>query len=137
MVKLGIIADTHVPDRARGVPEALCSTFREAGVSAILHAGDICIPSILQELEKIAPVYAVRGNRDIYYLRNLPIQLSLEFEGVPIGLVHGHGKLASYMLDKVDHLRHGVRVERYQNRVLQAFPDAKLVVFGHLHRRIH
>jgi hypothetical protein len=54
---LGIISDTHGLVR----PEL----FRElAGVDMIVHAGDIGKPAVLEELKRIAPVIAVRGNVD-------------------------------------------------------------------------
>lgn len=136
-MKLGILSDTHVPDRAKRLPERLCALFRSAGVDVILHAGDICVPSVLEQLTEVAPVYAVRGNRDIYALHELPEKLSLEFDGVRVGLIHGHGRLFQYLLDKADWVRRGIQEDRYRQRALQAFPDAHLVIFGHLHRRIH
>jgi len=56
-VKLGIISDTHGLLR----PEVLPAL---AGVDRILHCGDVGKFSILAELEKIAPVTAIRGNVD-------------------------------------------------------------------------
>jgi hypothetical protein len=56
-MKLGVISDTHGLLRPEAI-EAL------AGVSQIIHAGDIGNPEILTKLERIAPVTAVRGNMD-------------------------------------------------------------------------
>ena len=56
-MKLGIISDTHGLLR----PEVLPSL---AGVDRILHCGDVGRPSVLEALEKIAPVTAIRGNVD-------------------------------------------------------------------------
>jgi hypothetical protein len=56
-MKIGVISDTHGLLR-REVAPAL------AGVERILHLGDVGKPAILQELEKIAPVTAIRGNVD-------------------------------------------------------------------------
>lgn len=56
--KIGLISDTHGLMR----PEAF---DRLAGVDLILHAGDIGKPSIIRELESIAPVVAVIGNTDV------------------------------------------------------------------------
>ena len=64
MIRLGVISDTHIPDRARRLNERVIPVFREAGVSAILHAGDVSTPRVLKQLEEVAPVYATRGNRD-------------------------------------------------------------------------
>ena len=64
MITLGVVADTHVPDRARQINPDLLRVLRQAQVQAILHAGDVCSQVVLDQLGQIAPVYAVRGNRD-------------------------------------------------------------------------
>jgi hypothetical protein len=56
-VKIGVISDTHGLLRPEVGPAL-------AGVERILHLGDVGKISILRELEKIAPVTAVRGNVD-------------------------------------------------------------------------
>ena len=56
-MKIGIISDTH--DFLR--PEAVSIL---SGVDAIFHAGDISSQGILDQLQAMAPVYAVRGNAD-------------------------------------------------------------------------
>jgi putative phosphoesterase len=133
MIVLGVIADTHVPDRAAGLKPGVLPIFRQAGVQAILHAGDVCIPAVLAELETVAPVYAVRGNRDWVYLKDLPFQRRLTFGGVKIGLAHGHGNLSSYVKDKLHHLVYGLDEERYFKRMLATFPNMDVIVFGHMH----
>jgi putative phosphoesterase len=133
MVILGIISDTHVPDRARQVNPAAIEIFRHAGVDFILHAGDICTLSVISQLEELAPVYAVRGNRDWPALRSVPKIQALEFEGVKVGLLHGHGSLVRYVQDKGSSLLLGLRPGRYLRRALAAFPEARVVVYGHTH----
>jgi putative phosphoesterase len=133
VVSLGILSDTHVPDRVRGLKPAVISIFREERVNAILHAGDISQPGVLAQLQEIAPVYAVRGNRDWPQLHMLPTTLLLEFEDVKVGLTHSHGSLGVYLLDKVRSLVQGGQSERYLRRALSTFPQAKVVVFGHTH----
>jgi hypothetical protein len=56
-MKIGIVSDTHGLVR----PETVAAL---AGVERILHLGDVGKHSVLEELEKIAPVTAVRGNID-------------------------------------------------------------------------
>ncbi len=56
-MRVGVISDTHGLLRAEAV-EAL------AGVDLILHAGDVGDALILEELGRIAPVTAIRGNVD-------------------------------------------------------------------------
>ena len=133
MIILGVLADTHVPDRARGLNPKVAEVFREAGVHAILHAGDISIPSVLEELTSIAPVTAVQGNRDWYRLSELPGKQSLSFEGVSVGLIHGHGSLKDYLIDKAHYLIYGIQEEVYIRRVMGVFPQAQVIVYGHTH----
>lgn len=59
VIRAGLISDTH----GRLDPRAL-DVFREAGVSAIFHAGDVGRVDVLWELEAVAPVTAVLGNVD-------------------------------------------------------------------------
>jgi hypothetical protein len=56
-MKIGVISDTHGLLRPEVAPAL-------AGVERILHLGDVGKISILRELEKIAPVTAIRGNVD-------------------------------------------------------------------------
>ena len=56
---IGVISDTHGLLR----PEALVAL---AEAEHILHAGDVGNIEILDELRKIAPVTAIRGNVDVY-----------------------------------------------------------------------
>ena len=141
---IGVIADTHVPDRARSLPPQVEAIFRQAGVQVILHAGDLIHPRVLRQLEALAPTYAVRGNRDIYLLRHLPRQRVFtlsELSGQPIppehdltlGLIHGHGTLREYLHDKLTHFLRGVPFRRFEERALRAFPQAQVVIFGHIH----
>ncbi|GHD62646.1 phosphoesterase [Thalassobaculum fulvum] len=57
MLTIGVVSDTHGLLR----PEAAA---RLAGVAHIVHAGDIGRPEVIAELERIAPVTAIRGNVD-------------------------------------------------------------------------
>jgi len=79
---IGLISDTHGLLR----PEAVRAL---AGVRHIIHAGDIGGPEILDELRKIAPVHAVRGNNDKgAWAAGIPLYLALELEGVSIHVLH-------------------------------------------------
>lgn len=57
MIRISLISDTHGLLR----PEAVAFL---RGSDAIIHAGDICDPDILESLATIAPLTAVRGNCD-------------------------------------------------------------------------
>jgi putative phosphoesterase len=89
-MKIGLVSDTHGLLR----PEVLPALH---GVEQILHLGDVGKPSILKELEKIAPVHAVRGNIDREGpCSRLPETDVLLFEGHYIYLLHD---LATLHLD--------------------------------------
>jgi len=57
VLRVGLISDTHGLLR----PEARAFL---RGSDCIVHAGDICDPAILDDLARIAPVTAVKGNCD-------------------------------------------------------------------------
>ena len=61
-MRIGLVADTHIPGAAAELPEQVAQAFR--GVDLILHGGDIYTPSVLDELERIAPVLAAKGDDD-------------------------------------------------------------------------
>lgn len=79
---IGIISDTH---------GSLGAQVRDALGSAdvILHAGDFDTPEILDQLQKLAPVIAVRGNMDYGSWANpLPVTDLVELGGVCLYLLH-------------------------------------------------
>ena len=78
---LAILSDTHGLLRPQ-VAEYLKTT------DAILHAGDINSPAILDQLKGFAPVYVVRGNNDKGWASHLPHDLTVTLEGVTFCLVH-------------------------------------------------
>ena len=137
MINLGVLSDTHIPERARELRPWILPLFRDVGVDAILHAGDICAPWVLDQLGQVAPVYAVQGNRDFALLRHLPLTLEMEFGGIKIGMLHGHGGFESYMADKLYIMVYGVRESRYVRRALATFPQAQVIVFGHTHQALN
>jgi len=108
-----VIADTHMPRRAKALPEGLLPHLERADL--ILHAGDLMDPALLDALAAYAPVHAVRGNMDLPEA-NLPETLELDLDGVKVAMIHdsGPGK--------------GRRA-----RMRRRFPDARVVVFGHSH----
>ena len=79
---IGVISDTHGLLR----PEVVGAL---QGVSLILHAGDVGKPEILDELSKIAPVKAVRGNVDRgVWAEQLPMTEVIEVGGVSFYMLH-------------------------------------------------
>ncbi|MGB3682157.1 MAG: metallophosphoesterase family protein [Rubrobacteraceae bacterium] len=108
-----VLADTHIPRRARALPEELLPYLGRAGL--ILHAGDLMDPALLDELAAYAPVKAVRGNLDPPDAR-LPETSEFEFGGAPVAMIHDSGP------------KKGRR-----SRMRRRFPEARVVVFGHSH----
>jgi putative phosphoesterase len=104
-LEVGVISDTHGLLR----PEALAAL---AGSQVILHAGDVGGNDVLEELSRIAPVLAVRGNTDGGWARLLPERRRLDLAEVPLLLLHDRSLLG------LDPAREGLA----------------LVVFGHSHR---
>jgi putative phosphoesterase len=81
-VRIGLISDTHNLIR----PEALQWL---GGCNAIVHAGDVCAPQVLEALARIAPVTAVRGNNDTgSWADALPGETTLAIAGITIHVVH-------------------------------------------------
>lgn len=85
---IGVISDTHIPERAIKIPEIVFELFKD--VDMILHAGDVVSPDVLKELEELAPTICVQGNMDSYHGLNLPRSEVITVEGHKIGLNHGH-----------------------------------------------
>ena len=84
---VGLISDTHIPDRAKEIPQKVFDAFSE--VDLILHAGDLTSLKVIEDLEKIAPVIAIQGNMDRVNGINLPVAKVIEAEGLKIGIAHG------------------------------------------------
>jgi uncharacterized protein len=108
-----VIADTHVPRRAKGLPAGLIPSLERADL--ILHAGDLMDPALLDELAEYASVKAVRGNLDPPSL-DLPQTLEFDFGGIRTAMIHDSG-----------------RKQGRRNRMRRRFPNARVVVFGHSH----
>jgi putative phosphoesterase len=86
--EVGLISDTHGLLR----PEALAAL---QGVDAIIHAGDIGAPQVVERLAQIAPVTAVRGNNDRgAWAEKLAATETLEIGGVRLYVLHDVKELA-------------------------------------------
>lgn len=89
-MRIGVISDTHMPMRAKNLPQALVNGLQ--GVDYILHGGDWVSLAVAEELAKIAPVDGVAGNNDgDEIIARFGRQKILTFEGYQIGMVHGDG----------------------------------------------
>lgn len=90
---LGIISDTHAYESSkRQVPPEVYDLFRRAGVTLILHLGDVNVRHVLDELAEIAPILAVRGNNDDDELfETLPERIEFSIGAFRFGMLHGDG----------------------------------------------
>ena len=115
-VRVAVLADTHAPRRWKSCPPPVAAHLR--GADLILHAGDVCTASVLEELSAYAPVHAVRGNNDGPDVASwgAPDALELDLGGLRVAMIHDSGQAAG-------------RPARLRRR----FPGAGLVVFGHSH----
>jgi putative phosphoesterase len=120
-----VLSDTHIRrgsvHSARGAARALARLPHAAyhhleRADVILHAGDVLVGEVLDELRGFAPVHAVLGNNDHELFGVLPETRSLELDGVRIAMIHDSGPSTG-------------RAGRMRRR----FPDADVVVFGHSH----
>jgi len=130
VTRIGLIADTHVPERCRSLPSSLTRIF--AGVDLILHAGDVGRVEVLRTLEYIAPVLAVRGNDEpVETLQALPACRLLERDGRRILLIHGDNSdpAVESRLRRED--RWAAKLEYWADRGRREHAD--LVVYGHTH----
>ncbi len=116
MVRVVVVSDTHAPRFWKACPPGLIPQLKRAEL--ILHAGDVCVPSVLDTLAEYAPVRVVLGNNDGADVAawGAPETAEFEIDGLRVAMVHDSGQ------------RDG-RLARLRRR----FPSADLVVFGHSH----
>ncbi|HST70887.1 metallophosphoesterase family protein [Kocuria sp. U4B] len=116
MTRLLLLADTHVPKRARDLPEQVWRAVDDADV--VLHAGDWVDVATLDRLqERAARLVGVWGNNDGPALRaRLPEIARETIGGVRLGMVHETGGAPGR-----------------EARMDRAFPDLDVLVFGHSH----
>ena len=130
-VRIGLISDTHMPERWAALPTAVFRLFKD--VDLLLHAGDVGELWVLDKLSAIAPIVAVHGNdetRDAQ--RELPYQQVITVAGQRILLWHSH------FSDRVDEMadRHmegtlRQKLGRMVGRAQRA--GATICIFGHWH----
>ena len=107
-MRVGLLSDTH------GLLRTEVAAFRE-GSDHIIHAGDICEPSIIEKLAGIAPVTAVRGNNDQgHWADRLNHTERLRLGGIDIHVIHDVSELD-----------------------LAGLPaEVRVIVFGHSHKPV-
>jgi putative phosphoesterase len=131
--RIAVISDTHTSTQYRDFHPALLARLEDTPPDLILHAGDITLPESLVVLSKMAPTFAVRGNRDILGFSDLPDVILLQVGSHRILLAHGHGPLFHYLFDKVKYILNGYRFERYRAYLQSIQPESDIHIFGHTH----
>jgi putative phosphoesterase len=119
VVRVVLLSDTHAPRFWKGLPAPVAAHLQDADL--ILHAGDVCVPSVLDELAAYAPVHVVLGNNDSPEVAAWGAEETWqsspdELDGLRLAMIHDAGATQG-------------RTARMHRR----FPDADLVVFGHSH----
>lgn len=110
------MSDTHLPKRAKALPEELLEQVPRADV--VVHAGDWVDTATLDLLESRARrLIGVYGNNDGPDLRaRLPEVAYAELAGLRFGVVHETGA-----------------AQGREARCARRFPDLDVLVFGHSH----
>ena len=132
-IRIGVVSDTHVPDRVRQLHPDLLKSLTAEKVDVLFHAGDLSRARVIHELEQVAPVYCVSGNRDFLSGKRFPRRLDFRINGIEVILTHGHIDPWHYWVDKGQNLLHQYRVDRYIKRLPAIAPTAKVYIFGHSH----
>lgn len=135
IITFGVLADTHIPDRAKALPKEIMDTFSMRSVDRILHAGDASSWKVVHALEKIAPVTIVQGNRDFLFGLLVPKHQSLTINGIKLILTHGHRSVLHYLIDKLAYFREGYLFDRYYQQLHRDYPQADVIIFGHTHHQ--
>jgi len=115
-LRLLVLADTHLPKRAKVLPAQVWDEVAAADV--VVHAGDWVDVALLDELEaRSRRLVGVYGNNDGPALRaRLPEVAHVELAGLRLSVVHETGASKGR-----------------EDRCALAFPDTDVLVFGHSH----
>lgn len=115
MVHVLVLSDTHIRHNGRRrLPAAVYRHLEQADL--ILHAGDVTVGEVLEDLARYAPVHGVLGNNDRELVGSLPESVVMVVAGVSLAMVHDSGSAAGR-----------------ERRMRRRFPGADVVVFGHSH----
>jgi putative phosphoesterase len=114
--RLLLLADTHLPTRAKDLPPVVWEAVD--GADLVVHAGDWVDVALLDALETRARrLVGVAGNNDHGVLRErLPELAEVEVDGLRLGVVHETGQAKGREL-----------------RCEASYPDLDVLVFGHSH----
>ncbi|MDD5347536.1 MAG: metallophosphoesterase [Candidatus Omnitrophica bacterium] len=118
-MKIGVLSDTHIPERAPALPRKIIEAFK--GADMIIHAGDFVDTAVIAELRAVCgDVRAVAGNMDGSGVRKLfPEKQIIRAGRFSIGVKHGFGP-----------------PDKLIDQMLEAFKSNKVdaIVYGHSHQ---
>ena len=113
-VKIGCIADTHIPTRASKIPEKLYETFNLEEVKFIFFAGDLVILNVIDDLEmntNAEKIIVVHGNMDKYEVKK-------KFP----------------KLEEFEILGHNIKMSHKLKNIPLKETEVDLAIYGHTHR---
>lgn len=115
-MRLLLLADTHVPRRARDLPAQVWDEVDN--VDVVVHAGDWVAPELLDALQaRAARLVACWGNNDGSAVRaRLPERADIRLDGLRFTVVHETGASTGR-----------------EARMSRLYPDTDVLVFGHSH----
>jgi putative phosphoesterase len=126
---IGLISDTHLANPEEELPSQLAKVFD--GVELILHAGDIWVPSTLDQLESIAPVMAAWGDddmqKDLGDDSRMLNERAVYIDGVTLWLMHEKPAFGTIVPRENRIFSRNIEPER-------EIPDA--VIYGHTHKAL-
>lgn len=121
-MKIGVISDTHIPDKAVDIPQKILDEFKN--VELIIHVGDLVDLSVLNKLKSTGKkVLAVWGNMDPGEVKKeLPEKEILEVGKYRIGIMHGCGS-----------------PNKLTELLTSVFKDDRvdMIIFGHSHNALN
>ena len=136
-MRVGVISDTHIPSAGAEPPPEVAAAFQ--GVDVIIHAGDIYVPSCLDWLGEIAPVYAVEMEAEAHFNEDPRVVNKtrvLHLEGHHIGLTHdllvpGMAQEVTEYSPLAKHFPKDADLNAALEKVFGVAVD--IVIFGHTH----
>ena len=118
-MKIGVISDTHIPDKSEHIPKAVLDAFKH--VDMVIHAGDMVSLKAIEELKSACPkVFAVAGNMDGNdIVKKYPAKQIFDISGFKVGLAHGSGA----PVNLVELLKNTFKTDK-----------CDIIIFGHSHK---
>ena len=135
-MKIGVIGDTHIPDRSPVLPARIAELFK--GLDIILHVGDISELYVLKEFQETYTLtFAVAGEHDSAEVHEyLDDKRIVRFGQRRIGMIHGHqfdeARRAGGALRRL--IGHAPEPGALQAFLLAQFEEeVDAIVYGHTH----